>query len=123
MSRSGVSEWHAHVIVEAVADEVELRMEDAAKLVEMDARHRLLSIRDPEFGQGYRRVLALYRLTSQVKRTRDSIVGSIGIPRGDKGDSYGFYIETGSRTAGAQPWLRPALWENLETIRELLGVE
>lgn len=123
MKGSGVMAWNAHVVVAAVTEEMERRMEEAAKVVEVDARHRLLAIREPEFGQGYRRVLALFRLKSVVKRTAREIVGTVGIPAGDKGDSYGFYIETGSRTAGAQPWLRPALLTNLATIKQLLGAK
>jgi hypothetical protein len=33
----------------------------------------------------------------------------------------GFYIETGSTTAPAHPWLRPALLTNLRNIVALLG--
>ena len=123
MSRSGVAEWKAEALIAAVKAQVESGMEEATKVVEVDARHRLLAIREPEFGQGYRRVLALFRLKSVVKRTAREIVGTVGIPAGDKGDSYGFYIETGSRTAGAQPWLRPALLTNLATIKQLLGAK
>ena len=95
-------------------------MEAAAKVVETDARHRMLSIKEPEFGRGYRRVLALYRLKSIVKRDKKDIVALIGIPRGEKGGSYGYYIEIGSRTAPAHPWLRPALLTNIKTIIQLL---
>lgn len=121
MSRTGVTEWKAAELKEALAVAVTARMEDAAKLVEVDARSRLLRIRDPEFGLGYRKVLALYRLKSVVRRVGNVIEGMIGIPPGAKGGDYGYYIETGSRTAPAHPWLRPALLTNLKTIMQLLG--
>ena len=121
MSRSGVTEWKQRELVEAIAAQVTENMEAAAKVVEVDARHRLLAIRDPEFGRGYRRMLALYRLTSFVKRAGNAIEAQIGIPKGEKGGDYGFWIEVGSKTAAAHPWLRPALATNLRTIMALLG--
>jgi len=120
MSGSGITEWRAKELIDTIAAHVEENMEAATKVVEVDARHRMLSIREPEFGTGYRRVLALYRLKSIVKREGMDVVGKVGIPPGEKGGSYGYYIEVGSRTAPAHPWLRPALLTNLQTIIKLL---
>jgi len=121
MSRSGVTQWKQAELIEAVKAQVTRGMEDAAKLVEVDARHRLLRIRQPDFGQGYRRVLALYRLKSSVKSEARAVEARIGIPPGEKGGDYGFFIEVGSRTAPAHPWLRPALLENLKDVLRLVG--
>ncbi|MBN1248468.1 MAG: hypothetical protein JXC32_12470 [Anaerolineae bacterium] len=116
-----MSEWRQREVVEAVKAYVTDGMETAAKVIEEDARKNLLRVREPEFGVGYRRVLALYRLTSLVKAAGMVIEAQIGIPRGEKGGDYGFWIETGSKTAGAHPWLRPALAKNLRNIVGLLG--
>jgi hypothetical protein len=116
-----ITEWNQTQVIEQIAAEVEANMETAAKVVEVDARHRLLRVRQPEFGAGYRRVLALFRLTSVVTRDGNAIEGWIGIPPGDKGGHYGFYIETGSSTAPAHPWLRPALFGNMRNILQLLS--
>jgi hypothetical protein len=116
-----ITEWRQAAVIEEIAAEVEANMEIAAKAVEVDARRRLLKIKDPEFGTKYRKVLALFRLTSFVKRVGGEIWGLIGIPPGEKGSSYGFYIETGSTTAPAQPWLRPALLTNLKNVIGLLS--
>ena len=118
---SGVVEWNQREVIERITAETVENMEIAAKMVEVNARKRLLRIRQPDFGVKYRMVLALYRLTSIVKRDGTAVEGRVGIPAGEKGDSYGFFIETGSSTAAAQPWLRPALAENLQAIIELLG--
>ena len=123
MSGSGITEGRAKELIEQIAAATVDNMEDAAKVVEIDARHRMLSISDPAFGTGYRRVLALYRLKSIVQRAGNVIEGSIGIPPGQKGGSYGFWIEVGSKTAPAHPWLRPALLTNLQTIKKLLGAK
>lgn len=116
-----ITEWNQKQVIEQIAGLVTENMEVAAKVVEVDARHRLLRIRQPEFGAGYRRVLALYRLTSIIQRDGDVVEGGIGIPPGEKGGHYGFYIETGSSTAPAHPWLRPALMGNLRNILRLLS--
>jgi hypothetical protein len=118
---SHIQEWRQAAVIEAVATEVKSNMEIATKVVEVDARRRLLAIREPEFGQGYRRVLALYRLTSVVRQTGNEVLGAVGIPPGEKGGDYGFWIETGSRTAPAHPWLRPALLTNLRSILQILS--
>ena len=113
--------WDAKRVTREIADEVEATLEVAGKVVEVDARRRMLAIREPERGRGYRRVLALYRLTSAVVRTSWEIAVEIGIPKGKKGGDYGFWIEVGSRTAPAHPWLRPALLTNLKGIMGLFG--
>lgn len=116
----GIDQWRQAELIEEVAAFVEGNMETAAKVVEVDARRRLLKISEPEWGAAYRKLLALYRLTSIVERTGMTVEAGIGMPPGKKGSSYGFYIETGSRTAPAHPWLRPALLNNLHTILGLL---
>lgn len=113
--------WNQREVIEAIAVEVASNMETAAKVVEVDARRRLLGIKEPERGRPYRRVLALYRLTSMVVRDGLEIDGLIGIPPGAKGGDYGFWIEKGSRTAPAQPWLLPALLTNLKAIMGMLA--
>ena len=113
--------WDAKRVTREIADEVEATLEVAGKVVEVDARRRMLAIREPERGRGYRRVLALYRLTSAVVRTSWEIAAEIGIPKGEAGGDYGFWIEVGSRTAPAHPWLRPALLTNLKAILGLFG--
>jgi len=120
VSKSGIVEWRQREVIEEIAGVVQENMEIAAEVVKIDARHRLLRIREPEFGRKYRMVLALYRMITVVTRKGDVIEGRVGLPPGDKGTRYGFYIETGSRTAPAQPWLRPALYGNLRRIQQLL---
>lgn len=116
-----ITEWRQDAVIEEIAGGVEANMTVAAKVVETDARRRLLKIREPEFGTKYRKLLALFRLTSFVKRVGNEVWALIGIPPGEKGSSYGYYIEVGSSTAPAHPWLRPALLTNLRNIMGLLS--
>jgi len=118
---TAIAEWNQRKVVTAVKAEVAANMEIAATVVEVDARRRLLRIVEPEFGRAYRRVLALYRLISRVVVSENAVEGQIGIPPGKEGGDYGFWIETRSHTYAAQPWLRPALMDNLKNILKLLA--
>lgn len=115
-----ILEWRQDEVIAEIADEVAASMEIAAKVVEVTARRNLLKISEPEWGAGYRAILANYRLTSFVERSATTIEAGVGLPGGKAGHD-GFYIETGSRTAAAHPWLRPALLHNLQNIMRLLS--
>lgn len=117
---SVIREWRQREVIEEITAQVESDLRVAAKVVEVDARRRLLAIHDPEWGRGYRKLLALFRLTSFVERSRDAVEAEVGIPKGKTGD-VGFWIEVGSKSAPAHPWLRPALLTNLENILTLLS--
>ena len=118
---STIAEWNQAEVIAAARAQVAENLAVAGKIVEVDARRRLLRIKAPEFGLKYRRILALYRLTSYMTAKKNEITAHIGIPRGPRGGDYGFWIEIGSRTAPAQPWLRPALMTKLRDIEELLN--
>jgi hypothetical protein len=118
---SVIAKWQPGVVVEAVKEELVENMELACKVVEVDARRRLLAIQDPKFGRGYRRILAMFKLISFVEVGAKAVIGHIGIPKAEKGSDYGFWIEIGSKTAPAHPWLRPALLNNKREILKLLG--
>ena len=109
-------EWRQAEVIAAIVAEVAGDMETAAKMVEVDAKRRLLAIKDPERGLKYRRYLAQYKLTSMVVSDTQEVLGAIGVPPGREGSDYGFWIEVGSRTAPAHPWLRPAMLTNLKAI-------
>ncbi len=115
-----IVEWNQAEVVAAVRAQIAERLATAGKIVEVDARRRLLKIKAPEFGRKYRLVLALYRLTSYVDVEKNAITAHIGIPRGPKGGDYGLWIELGGYKYAAHPWLRPALKNNLRDIRSLL---
>lgn len=118
---SGIEKWNAEKVIEVISDEVAENIEGAAHIVKTDARRNLLKIKEPEWGAAYRRILALYRLKTVTRRTKRYVEAGIGMPAGKKGSDYGYWIETGSSTAPAHPWLRPALLHNLPRIVRLVG--
>lgn len=118
-----IDEWRQKEVIEQISGEVAENVEAAAKIVETDARKNLLKISEPEWGEAYRKVLALYRLTTVMERNKRYIEAGVGMPSGKKGSDYGFWIEIGSRTASAHPWLRPALKHNLRNITKLFAGE
>lgn len=113
--------WNPEGVIEKVAAETTENMELACKFVETDARRRLLSISEPEWGAAYRREILARKLTSVVTRKGKAIVGVVGMRTGKEGRHYGYYIEMGSSTAPAQPYLRPAVFQNAREIVKLLA--
>jgi len=122
------SKWDPEKIKAAV----EARLMDHApavgKFVEDDARRRLDAIKTPDTGRdrNYRRYLSKYILTHAVNKDRgpgtgDGLVIAVGMKIGKSGQRHhGFYIETGSSTAPAHPFLRPAVTQNARDIIRLL---
>lgn len=121
MAKSGIVEWKTKAVKDAVVEQLTRNMEAACHVVMTDARARLKAIRDPEWGRRYRTEVLARRLKFVVSREGNAIVGLIGVVPGPKGDEYGYYVEVGSRTAPAHPYLRPALMQNLKTITQILN--
>jgi hypothetical protein len=101
-------------------DEMMPNAEIAGKFVETDARRRLLDIRDPAWGRNYREKLVSRLLMFTVEKTKNGIDTLIGVAKSKSGDHHGYYIELGSKTAAAHPFLRPAVFENGRKIVNLL---
>jgi hypothetical protein len=96
--------------------------EIVGKFVETDARRRLVAYEEPKQGRAYRQQFLPHLLTYVVEDKGNEVVISVGMEarEGVSGRYHGFYIETGSSTAPAQPYLRPAVFENGPQIVALL---
>ena len=121
MSKVVWKNWNPERVIEKVAAETAENMELVCKFVETEARRRLLSISEPEWGAAYRREILARKLTSVVTRKGKAVVGIVGMRTGKEGRHYGYYIEMGSSTAPAQPYLRPAVFQNAHEIVKLLA--
>lgn len=115
-----ITKWQPEKVKAEFMDKVEGDSEIVGKFVETDARRRLMGITDPEWGRAYRQKLVARLLMYQVKRTTNEIITSIGVGKSSSGEHHGFYIEVGSKTAPAHPFLRPAIFENQRKILALL---
>ena len=115
-----VKNWNPQKLKRHILDALESNGAIVGKVVEESARSRLLAITDPEWGSGYRRLVAMWMLTSEVERMGNMIEIRVGVTATNKSRFHGFYIETGSSTAPAQPFLRPAVFGNAGTIVALL---
>lgn len=116
-----ITKWHPERVREAALDELQANAEIAGKFVEEDARRRLYAIAEPEWGEKYRRLIVGRLLTNVVEREAKAVVITVGVAGGEKGRWYGFYIETGSSTSPAHPFLRPAVFDNARRIVALLA--
>lgn len=113
--------WHAPDVRKTVIDELAENGEIVGKFVETDARRRLLAITEPEWGAKYRSQLVARLLTYEVEKLPKEVVIRIGVRATSKESHHGFYIELGSKTAPAHPFLRPAVYMNARQIVALLG--
>lgn len=118
---SGTLKWTPNNIKRRVIAELTANAEIAGKFVETDARRRLEAIQEPEWGRGYRREIVSRLLRYEVEALPKELVIRVGVAPGSSGRHHGFYIEMGSSTAPAQPFLRPAVFENGRRIVALLA--
>lgn len=117
-----IQEWNTDAVVAFFGAQVAANLELACKFVEEEARGNLEAISEPEWGRPYRTEIVSRLLTSGVSAEGKGYAGVVGVAKsgGKGGDYHGFFIEVGSSTAPAHPWLRPALFNNLAAIKQLL---
>ena len=117
--------WNAREYKRQLLADLVSNGEIVGKFVEEDARKRILRVQDPDWGKGHRKYVSML-LTNEVEQKRNEVVIRVGLPPGKKTKSgetsrhLGYYIEVGSKTAPAHPYLRPAVFENGDKIVKLL---
>lgn len=119
-----ITKWDPVAVKDMARSVILSHAEDVGHFVESEARRRLDAITDPDTkrDKNYRAYLSQYILTNTVEDSEKEIVISVGMKIGKDGQRYhGFYIETGSSTAAAHPYLRPAVFGNQKEIVKLLG--
>jgi hypothetical protein len=117
-------EWSPEQVEKMVRDKLMSRAEDVGKFVETEARSKLDAIRTPDTKRdvNYRSYLSNWMLTNTVTEEGKTVLIRVGMRIGKRGQTHhGFYIETGSRTAPARPYLRPAVFDNRQAIMGLLA--
>jgi hypothetical protein len=120
-----IKSWNPQRVKNAIIGDLVSSGEIVGKFVETEARRRLMAITEPEWGAGYRQKLVARLLTSTVERKSNEVIITVGVRvstsrRGEKARKHGLYIELGSHTAPAHPFLRPAVFENGAKIVALL---
>lgn len=115
-----IKSWTPEKVKKEVVDNLVANGEIVGEFVETDARRRLMEITDPEWGAGYRQKLVARLLMNVVERKANEVVTSVGVAQTKDSKHHGFYIELGSATAPAHPFLRPAVFENAAKIVALL---
>lgn len=119
-----MTSWTPKAVENMVMSGIQSRVDMAGKFVEDDARRRLDAIKNPDTKRdlNYRQYLSKYVLTHVTETEKRSVVTRIGMRIGKQGQTHhGFYIERGSSTAPAQPYLRPALVQNVKDIVRIIS--
>jgi hypothetical protein len=90
------------------------------QFVVSEARKKLLAITDPDWGAGHRKYVSKL-VTSEVDVKPNEVEIRVGALATPKSRHFGFYIETGSKSGAAHPWLRPSVFQNAAKIVALLS--
>lgn len=117
--------WKSDTLKKALLADLTANADIVGEFVESEARRRVLAIPEPAWGAGHRKYISRL-LTNVVEQERNAVVIRVGLPPGKKTKTgttrhLGFYIEFGSKTAPAHPYLRPAVYENAANIVALLS--
>ena len=119
-----ITKWDAGAVKNMAKSVILSHAEDVGMFVETEARRRLDAIEDPDTkrDKNYRFYLSKFMLTNVVEDNEADVLIRVGMKIGKQGQTHhGFYIETGSSTAAAHPYLRPAVFENGKDIVKMLG--
>lgn len=87
------------------------------EFVRRDAQRRLTGIGDPAWGAAYRSFVAGL-VGYEIEVGANDVTVTVGV-RGGYSSWHGFYIEVGTARRSANPWLRPAVFEN---GRQIVGL-
>lgn len=113
-------EWHPERLKQKIRADLAANGELVGKFLEGEARSRLVGITDPDWGAAYRGYVASL-ISSDSASDGNGVLIRVGVGRGRSGSHHGLYIEFGSRTAAAHPFLRPAVFDNASRIVALLA--
>ena len=113
--------WKADEFKKKLSGDLAANAEIVGKFCEEDARRRLLAINDPKWGAKYRSQIVARLLTYEVETKSKEVIIRVGVRATSSGRFHGFFIEFGSRTAPAHPFLRPAVFQNAARIVALLS--
>lgn len=112
--------WDSGVFKKQLIQDLTSNGEIVGEFVESEARRRLLAISDPDWGRRYRESVVSRLLTNIVEAGNNEITIFVGVEKSSSGTHIGFYIELGSATAPAHPFLRTAVFSNAREIVSLL---
>lgn len=116
--------WSPNKVRGMAQDIVFSRAEDVGQFCETEARKRLDAIESPDTkrDKNYRAYISDYILTNTVEKDGNDVLIRVGMKIGKEGQTHhGYYIETGSSTAQAHPYLRPAVFNNGRDIVDMIG--
>ncbi len=113
--------WTPEKFKKQIIAELSQNAEVVGKYCETEARRRLLAISDPKWGEAYRSQLVARLLTYEIKTSAKEVDITVGVRTSSSGSHHGVYIEMGSKTAPAHPFLRPAVFQNAARIVALLS--
>jgi hypothetical protein len=115
-----IKKWNTRQFKQETINSLGRNGEAVGAYVRQDAKRRLLRIQEPEWGAKYRRGIVANLIDYAIDTRSNEVAIILTVKPSPDTQHHGFYIETGSRTHGPQPFLRPAVFENGKIIVKLL---
>jgi hypothetical protein len=115
--------WEQDKLITHIGDNIQKNAEQTGDWIYRQAKDGLDAIQTPSDARSknYRYYLSKYILTHFVERESEMVHIYVGMKIGKHGQRHhGYYIETGSHTAPAKPYLRNALFNNIRRIVNML---
>lgn len=124
-------DWEPGKLKARIIQDLIANADIVGKFVSDDAKRRLRAYpelnvkvpgrRLPYVGGGVYRAYVASLMTWDVTPDKNGVTIRVGVGTGRGGSHHGLYIELGSKTAPARPFLRPAVLENRDKIVLLLA--
>ena len=115
-----IKNWNPEKLKADILDRLEENAKEAGQFVVDDARRRLLAQTQLPKWRKYRAKMVAGGLAYKVERKGNEILILVGIKISERSKRHGFFIEMGSIRYPANPYLRPAVFQNARQIVALL---
>mgnify|MGYP000854163824 CR=1 FL=1 len=119
--------WDEDVVKDWVTEKLLEIGEDVGHFCEKMAKKNLDSIKNPDTKKdnNYRRYLSNYILTNTVEDDEaGDVLIRVGMKIGKNGQTHhGYWIEVGSKSSQAHPYLRPAVFNNGRDIMKFFNFD
>jgi endonuclease YncB( thermonuclease family) len=115
-----IKNWNPEKLKQNILNQLAQNADEAGQFIVDDARRRLLAQTELPKWRKYRAEMVAKGLAYEVERKGNEIIIRVGVKTSKRSKRHGFFIEMGSIRYPANPWLRPAVFQNAGMIVELL---
>jgi hypothetical protein len=113
--------WHADKFKKELIQKLMVNAQDAGDFVATDARRRLLAQKEMPKWEKYRAAMVAKNIDCEIEFIPPNIIEiRVGVKTTDRSKRHGLFIELGRYNHPANPFLRPAVFNNSRRIVQIL---